>query len=81
MLGGIIRNTGLVSFMNYGRVQTLLQVADGLAHEVRAGAGHRIVHHSHFCFRLVITLGRFMMFGQRIARRRTPLSWQKLGCI
>ena len=42
MLGGIIRNTGLVSFMNYGRVQTLLQVADGLAHEVRAGAGHRI---------------------------------------
>ena len=34
LTGDLIRNTGLVSFLNFGKTQTLLQVADSLAHEV-----------------------------------------------
>ena len=33
--GNILRNTGLVSFLNFEETQTNLQVADSLAHEVQ----------------------------------------------
>eukprot|EP00092_Neocalanus_flemingeri_P012615 GFUD01013596.1.p1 GENE.GFUD01013596.1~~GFUD01013596.1.p1 ORF type:complete len:371 (-),score=81.55 GFUD01013596.1:71-1183(-) len=38
LVGDLIRNTGLVSFLNFGKTQTLLQVADSLAHEI----GHNL---------------------------------------
>ena len=46
--GDLLRNTGLVSFLNFGQTQSLLQVADSLAHEVTSVLKKKVIF--NHCF-------------------------------